>query len=111
MELHESMRAARSRAGHTGTKMAELLGMGGAAYLRYERGEVSPAASLILKMAEELKCSPTALMLNGGVELAGDHPPRAMAKSGETLDVALGAGETVKIEINIHARPNDHNIT
>ncbi len=98
MELHESLRLARSRAGLTGVKMASMLGITAPAYLRYERGEVVPAADLILKMAGELGCSPSALMLTGGGESTSGGAPR---KRGETLDVTLAEGETVKIEINI----------
>ena len=100
MELHESIRAARQRKKISGAVIAGHLDMSAGAYRRYERGEVVPSATTIIELACLLDCSPTALMLTGGLE--EDPPPR---NNVQQLDLELREGETMQIVINATVKP------
>ena len=100
MELHESIRAARQRKKMSGAVVAKHLDMSAGAYRRYERGEVVPSATTIIELAALLDCSPTALMLTGGLE--EEPPPR---NNIQQLDLELREGETIQIVINATVKP------
>lgn len=100
MELHESIRAARQRKKMSGAVVARHLDMSAGAYRRYERGEVVPSATTIIELAALLDCSPTALMLTGGLE--EEPPPR---NNIQQLDLELREGETMQIVINATVKP------
>ncbi len=95
MELHDSLRAARKRTKISGAKLAEQLNMSAQAYRRYERGEVIPSATTILKLSEILRVSPTALMLTGGEE----DEPQAPREEINQIDLDLREGQTLQIYI------------
>ena len=85
------LRRTREKAGWTGNTVASKLEMSPAAYLRYERGEVDPGVSTILKLAEIYECSVDALVYRGGE--GGEH-------NNETFDVKVGNDEG-SFQINI----------
>ena len=66
IDLGTSLRRTREKAGWTGEAVAKKLNLSPAAYRRYERNEVDPGASPILKLAEVYDCSVDALVMHGG---------------------------------------------
>ena len=66
IDLGTSLRRTREKAGWTGEAVAKKLNLSPAAYRRYERNEVDPGASTILKLAEIYDCSVDVLCKHGG---------------------------------------------
>ena len=95
LSLATSLRRTREKAGWTGDIVAKKLDMSSAAYRRYERGEVDPGASTILKLAEIYECSVDALVYRGGE--GGEH--------GEGFSVDVGEEGSFQINISgvLHA--------
>jgi|GEM_PF-2600483 len=89
LDLATSLRRTREKAGWTGDVVASKLEMSSAAYRRYERGEVDPGASTILKLAEIYDCSVDALVYRGGE--GGEH--------GEQFDIQVGDEGSFHINI------------
>ena len=96
LTLGTSLRRTREKAGWTGNTVASKLEMSPAAYLRYERGEVDPGASTILKLAEIYECSVDALVYRGGE--GGGH-------NNETFGVKVGEKGSFEINISGVLRP------
>jgi transcriptional regulator with XRE-family HTH domain len=81
----------------TGLVVSEKLGISAPAYRRYERDEVVPPATIILQLAD-LYGVPTDVILRGGGGVL------ARPSSAETVEVDLGEGQTIRIEINARIR-------
>ena len=97
MELGESLRAARQMNKMKGVQVAGAIGITSAAYLRYERGEVTPPATTIMKLAELYGCSETDLLRHGGGQTGGRTPEKKVA-----INLPEGSGAvTLKITIEI----------
>ena len=99
MTLGESLRLARIKFKMNGLEVSEKLGLTAPAYRRYERDEVDPSASTMLKLSEIYGCSIQALYLHGGEE------PDGVANV-PSINLNLEAGQTVNIVVNSNGGEN-----
>jgi len=90
-DIGQHLRAARTAQRMTGEEVAKKVGMSAAAYRRYERNEVEPSISRVMKLAALYKCSVDVLV---GIQTPQPQP-------GRQIDFELREGEKFSIEIGI----------
>jgi transcriptional regulator with XRE-family HTH domain len=93
MTLGVSLRLARIKFKMNGLEVSQKLNLTAPAYRRYERDEVDPSASTMLKLSEVYGCSIQALYHHGGEELDG-------VANVPSINLNLKAGQAVNIVVN-----------
>ena len=73
MSLSEKIKRIRSRLGLNQTEMAKKLGIHPQPLSRYERGELSPSAELLIHIAQRLNINPIWLLYDTG-DMFGQEP-------------------------------------
>ena len=68
-KVGSQIKTARERRGLTATQLSDMLGMKGHSYRRYERGEISLKATLLIEISRHLEMSLD--------ELVGNEPPKS----------------------------------
>ena len=88
--LAAKIKTARERRGLTATQLADMLNMKGHTYRRYERGEISVKATLLIDLSRHLE-----MPLD---ELVGNQPPTS---KGEIINRKIHGKNGTKIILTI----------
>ena len=88
--LAAKIKTARERRGLTATQLADMLNMKGHTYRRYERGEISVKATLLIDLSRHLE-----MPLD---ELVGNQPPTS---KGEIIHRKIPGKKGTKIILTI----------
>ena len=97
MTIGLCLREARKNAALSVDAISEKLDVSCAAYRRYERDEVSPQASIILRLADLYGIS-TDTLLRGAADTS--DTPR------QVVEMQVGQGQTLSITINATVTPS-----